>query len=53
MPLGRRAEYVSANIVLSEQNHMTVDEDMIILAPEAPLTDVKYYSVGWSRSRSR
>ena len=53
MPIGSEAKYVPANIVLSENNHMTVDEDVIILTPDAPMTDVKYCSVGWNRNRNR
>ena len=53
MPIGSDAEYVPANIQLSAQNHMTVDEDVIILTPEAPVTAVFANSAGWDRNKNR
>jgi hypothetical protein len=53
MPIGSKAQYVPAKIGLSGQNWMTVDEDVIILKPDAPLTKVEYNSAGWDRSKSR
>jgi hypothetical protein len=43
----------SLSIVLSEQNHMTVDEDVILLTPDAPVTKVRYHCAGWNHSKSR
>ncbi len=49
MPIGDEAVYVPANIKKATQWGMTVDEDILILAPDAPLTDIYYNGAGWSK----
>jgi len=53
MPIGSKAEYVPAKILLSAQNWLTADEDVIILTSDAPLTNIRYNSAGWDRSKNR
>lgn len=53
MPIGSDAVYVPANIQLSSQNRMTVDEDVIILTPDAPITSIFENTAGWNRDKNR
>jgi hypothetical protein len=48
MPIGSDAEYVPAGIGAPTQWGVTADEDIIILAPGAPLMDIFFNGVGWS-----
>src|SRR6058998_792827 len=47
LPIGASAVYVPANIQQATQRGMTTDPDVIILTPNATMTDV-YNSDGWS-----
>ena len=48
LPIGASAVYVPANIQQATQRGMTTDPDVIILTPNATMTDVYYNSDGWS-----
>lgn len=48
MPIGSGAVYVPAGIGAPEAWAVTVDEDILILAPDAPLQDVLKHNAGWS-----
>jgi hypothetical protein len=50
MPIGSNAVYVPANIPPAGSAGLTVDEEIIILKPDAPLVDVYYNYEGWSRN---
>jgi hypothetical protein len=52
-PIGSGAVYVHARIQNSTERGMTVDEDILILRPEAPMTEIYYNGAGWDRNRSR
>jgi hypothetical protein len=52
-PLGREARYVHARIQEATARGMTVDEDLIVLAPTAPLLDIYRSDAGWNRGRDR
>lgn len=47
-PIGDQAIYVEAKIRKRERRGMTIDEDIIVLKPNAPLTKVFYSDVGWT-----
>src|SRR5437870_1376943 len=48
LPIGASAAYVPANIQQATQRGMTTDPDVIILTPNATMTDVYYNSDGWT-----
>ena len=48
MPLGDDAVLVPAGIAAVTERGMTVDEDILILEPDAPLTDVVRHDAGWT-----
>src|SRR5881296_4236351 len=48
LPIGASAVFVPANIQQATQRGMTTDPDVIILTPNATMTDVYYNSDGWS-----
>lgn len=48
MPIGSNAVYVPAGIGAPQAWSVTVDEDILILSPEAPLQDVVKHDAGWS-----
>ena len=50
MPIGSDAVYVAAQIAPSTQRGMTVDGDILILAPDAPLTPMYENFVAWDSS---
>ena len=52
-PIGREAEYVPAKIQKATAHGMTVDEDLIVLTPDAPLLEIYRNDAGWNRNRSR
>gem|GEM_PF-1730004 len=52
-PIGSGAVYVHANIQKATEAGMTVDEDLIVMTPEAPLLDIYRNDAGWNRNRSR
>jgi hypothetical protein len=47
-PIGSDASYVFAEIKEPTQAGMTVDPDLIVMTPNAPLTGIYYNSAGWS-----
>ena len=51
MPIGSDAEYVHAR--LEPADGMTVDEDYIVMTPDAPLMEIKKSTAGWSLTESR
>jgi hypothetical protein len=53
MPIGSDATYVPAGIGLATQAGMTVDEDIIIQRPIAPLKQVILNTAGWDQSKTR
>ncbi|MEX2246814.1 MAG: thrombospondin type 3 repeat-containing protein [Dehalococcoidia bacterium] len=48
MPIGSAATYVPASIAQATGWGMTVDQDIIVLEPNAPLTPVYFNGDGWS-----
>lgn len=52
-PLGSEAVYVPAKIQKATANGMTVDEDLIVLTPDAPMLPIYRNDAGWNRDRSR
>jgi hypothetical protein len=52
-PIGSEALYVHANIQKATARGMTVDEDLIVLTPDAPMLDIYRNDAGWNRNRSR
>lgn len=52
-PIGRDAVYVPAGIGVATAAGMTVDEDVIILRPQAPLRPVVVNDAGWDRTKTR
>lgn len=48
IPIGSNAQYVPGNIEIP--NRFTTDEDIIILHPDAPLTDLYYTDISWGSS---
>lgn len=53
MPIGTDAQYVHAKIEQAESRGLTIDEDLIVLTPNAPTVDIFTSSAGWSREKSR
>jgi len=52
-PIGSGAVYVNAHIESATAYGMTIDEDYIVMTPDAPMMNVYYSNAGWSTSRSR
>ncbi|MDR2915446.1 MAG: hypothetical protein LBV74_11535 [Tannerella sp.] len=53
MPIGSDAEYVPALFEDVDKLRMTVDEDYIVMKPNAPLTKVYYSEAGWNKAKDR
>jgi hypothetical protein len=53
MPIGSEAEYVHARIQPALAHGMTIDEDLIIMTPNAPTVAVYQNNAGWDRNKSR
>jgi len=53
MPIGSNAQYVYAGIGAPQAMGVTVDEDILILEPGAPLKKVAYNNAGWDPSKTR
>ena len=51
MPIGSEAEYVHA--MIEPAGGMTIDEDYIVMTPNAPLMEILESNAGWDRSKSR
>ena len=52
-PIGDGAVYVPAEIRQTERAGMTIDEDLIVMRPEAPMTSLYHSDVGWSNGPDR
>ncbi len=53
MPIGSGAVYVHAGIEKAMAQGMTIDEDYIVMRPDAPLIQVYQNFAGWDRNKSR
>jgi len=53
MPIGSDAKYVHAHIEKAMAAGMTIDEDYIVMMPDAPLMDIAQNFAGWNRNKSR
>jgi hypothetical protein len=53
MPIGKNAKYVPADLEKALAAGMTIDEDIIVLKPDAPLTEIFTNYAGWNRDKSR
>ncbi len=53
MPIGSDAVYVHAGIERAMSRGMTIDEDLIVMTPEAPMMGIYRNDAGWNRERSR
>ncbi|GEM_PF-1291116 len=53
MPIGSNAQYVHAGIGAPQAMGVTVDEDILILEPGAPLKKVAYNNAGWDPGKTR
>ena len=53
VPIGSGARYVPAGIAVATAMGMTVDEDVIVQRPDAPLKPVVVNDAGWDRARTR
>ncbi len=53
MPIGSEAVYIPAQLEPVSGSGMTVDEDLIIMTPEAPMQEIYTNYAGWNREKSR
>ncbi|HET6557766.1 MAG TPA: hypothetical protein VFG54_10665 [Prolixibacteraceae bacterium] len=53
MPIGSDARYVHAHIEKALGAGMTIDEDYIVMTPNAPLMDIAQNFAGWDKSKNR
>jgi hypothetical protein len=53
MPIGSKAKYVPAGIGPATESGMTVDEDILIMTPDAPLTQVFENHADWKKGADR
>ncbi len=53
MPIGKNAQYVPANIEKATARGMTIDEDIIVMKPEAPMVEIYTNNAGWNRDKDR
>ena len=53
MPIGSDAVFVPANLEKAMAAGMTIDEDIIVLKPDAPLTEIYTNNAGWNREKDR
>jgi len=53
MPIGSDAVYIPALLQPVSESGMTVDEDLIIMEPDAPLEEIYTNYAGWNQSKSR
>lgn len=53
MPIGTGAVYVHAGIQVAQAKGMTVDEDLIVMKPDAEMMDIFINNAGWNRNKSR
>ena len=53
MPIGSDAKFVPAELERAMAAGMTIDEDIIVLKPDAPGTEIYTNYAGWSREKDR
>ncbi len=53
MPIGSAAVYVPANLEKATAQGMTVDEDIIIMKPDAPIIEIYTNHAAWNRDKDR
>lgn len=53
MPIGSEAVYVAAGIQPATARGMTIDEDLIVLTPNAPMLPIYRNNAGWNRQKDR
>jgi hypothetical protein len=53
IPIGSDAKYVHAHIEKAMAAGMTIDEDYIVMSPEAPLMDIAENFSGWDQNKNR
>jgi hypothetical protein len=53
MPIGSDAKFVPAELEIAKAAGMTIDEDIIVLKPNAPLTEIYTNYAGWNREKDR
>ena len=53
MPIGKDAKYVPANMEAPSKAVLTVDEDIIMMTPDAPLLDVYVSNALWDKTKDR
>jgi hypothetical protein len=53
MPIGDSAVYVHANLQQALEQGMTIDEDIIIMKDDAPVTGIYRNNAGWDRNKDR
>jgi hypothetical protein len=52
-PIGSNAKYVAAKLEKPEEGIITVDEDLIVMTPDAPLLEVYQNNAQWDRTKDR
>ncbi len=53
MPIGSDAKFVPAELEIAMAAGMTIDEDIIVLKPDAPLTEIFTNYAGWNSNKDR
>lgn len=53
IPIGSNATYVGSNLVASTHYGNFVEEEIIVLEPQAPLVDVKVSTADWDKNADR
>lgn len=53
MPIGSNATYVGSNLVASTHYGNFVEEEIIVLEPQASLVDVKVSTADWDKNADR
>jgi hypothetical protein len=53
MPIGTDAQYIHAKIQPATAYGMTIDEDLIVMTPDAPLVEIYRNDAGWDRNKDR
>jgi hypothetical protein len=53
MPIGSDAVYVHADLEKAMAMGMTIDEDIIVMTPGAPQTEIYTNNAGWNREKDR
>ena len=52
-PIGNNAKYMDAKLEKPVEGIITVDEDLIVMTPEAPLLEVYQNNAKWDRTKDR